>query len=106
MLKTPLWAGAPLVWLAPFTVLVQRKITPWTRVAVVSPLVAALGTAALLGGRLEARYLQAAVVAALPFLGAWLRGRRLALALTLTLMLPVSFALVSQVAAVRGRRDP
>ncbi|MCK6502416.1 hypothetical protein L6R53_03305 [Myxococcota bacterium] len=96
LLAAPAWASA---WLLPLA------LAAWPRLRLVAPgpLLAGLAVACLLGERLEPRYLQAAVVAALPLIGARLPGRRAWLAL---LFLPLSAALVGQLAAERARRDP
>lgn len=93
----PLWSGALLLLLAPLSLSRGRHL------AALGPLLAGLAIAALLGERLEPRYLQAAVVAALPFVGLWLPRWRAAIGVAL--LLPLSWAVVSQLAAERHRRD-
>jgi hypothetical protein len=88
-----LWALAPILVLAPLLCRGQRLLATL-------PLVAGLAVAAGFGSQLEPRYLGAAVVAALPFLGQAL-GARVAPA-----MLWPTLALLTQLSVHRAQQDP
>lgn len=102
LLAAPAWSGAlllPLATLAPL-----RRTLPPSRLVAAAPLLVALAVAALLGDRLQPRYLLAPVAACLPFLGALLPGPRIVA--PVLVLLPLSWALVGQLGAERARRDP
>lgn len=93
----PLWVFTPLLLVALGAWLRNQRALD---LACVGPLVAVWAVAALLGERLEARYLGAAMVAALPWAGAVLP------AFLAPLLLPLSVAVITQVGAERAARDP
>jgi len=98
------WALIPVLGIAA-VVGTLKAPTLRLRGASLCPLAAALLIASLFGGRLELRYLSAAFIAALPFLGLILRKRLAVTTLSLLCLWP-SAALITQLATVRAAQDP
>jgi len=102
LLGAPAWTLAPLLVLGVAVAFLpgQRR----ARLAAIAPLLAGLAIAAAFGERLEPRYLASAVVIALPFVGRMLPRGLLPVAVV-ALLWPTA-AVITQVAAERGQRDP
>lgn len=103
--RAPAWALVPLLAAAPLGGLRAHQAPRATRLAALGPPLAALAVAALLGERLQARYLAPALAAALPFLGPLLPRPALAVPAALLPLVP-ALALLTQLGAERARRDP
>ncbi len=102
LLEVPAWAQ---IWWVFFGALAAIRLKPRFLIwAGIGGVLAVWFTAALFGGRLEARYLSAALIASLPFVGFGLR-RPWLLVPACAVMLWSTTALVTQLSASRARLD-
>jgi hypothetical protein len=104
LFSQPLWTCAWLIPLAALSTIIgetrEARWDPWARWTGVAALGAGLAIACLFGDKLEARYLAPAIVASLPWVGAWAPSWS-----SLLLAWP-TLALLSQLAALRADLDP
>jgi len=101
----PVWAG---LWLAALAVcgVWLHRLERGVIALFVGALLVTWGTAALFGGRMEVRYLSAAICASLPLAGAALRGRRaLGIGLVALLLWPTA-GVLTQLGEYRKAQDP
>ena len=98
--------GWGLVWLIPLAAMmgVFNSSGGRTRWVAVGPLCATIVVCALFGARLELRYLSAAFVVSLPFLGLVLKSRKVLMFACIGCTWP-TLALMSQLGAERSRLD-
>ncbi len=104
LVGAPLWAGVGLLGLGLIGAWRRRADRRWV-VLGLGTVTVAWGTAALFGGRMEGRYLSAAVWAALPLVGAALADRRVLAALLTGLLLWPTAGLLTQLGGYRQAQD-